>query len=74
MTRIEMYKHLSISVDYHLKIIDYAKIKNNKSLAEKFYTAIISLVGNYYRFNKISFDAKHYFNNRIAKNTEWMFK
>lgn len=58
MTRIETYKHLSLSVDYHLKIIDYAKIKNNKLLAKNFYTGIIRLVENYYLFNRISYNAK----------------
>lgn len=74
MTRIETYKDLQRKVDYHLKIIDYAKIKNNKPLAKHFYTVIISLVGNYYRFNRISYVAKKYFMNRIANNTEWIFK
>ena len=61
MTRIETYKDLQRKVDYHLKIIDYAKIKNNKPLAKHFYTSIISLVHNYYRFKRLTDDAKKLF-------------
>ena len=74
MTLIEMYKNISRTVDYHIKIIEYLKIKNNKSLAKHFYTAIISLINNYYRFTGLKIKAKNYFMNRIAKNTEWLFK
>lgn len=74
MTRIEIYKELSLTVDYHLKIINYLKIKNNILVAKRFYTSIISLVNNYYRFNLLSCYAKDYFMNRIANNTEWIYK
>ena len=74
MTLIEMYKNLSITVDYQLNIIDYLKIKNNKLLAKYFYTVIIGLVNNYYNFTQLTIGAKNYFMNRIAKNTEWLFK
>lgn len=74
MTRIEIYKEMSRTVDFHLKIINFLKIQNNKTVAMQFYTAIINLVNNYYRFNRLTFDAKNYFINRIANNTEWIFK
>ena len=58
MTRIETYKDISRKVDYHLKIIEYAKIKNNKPLAKHFYTVIIGLVNNYYNFTQLTIVAK----------------
>ena len=74
MSLIEMYKNLSRTVDYHLNIIDYLKIKNNKPLAKHFYTVIISLVNNYYHFTQLTVDAKNYFIKRITSNSEWIFK
>ncbi len=74
MTRIELYKEISRTVDYHLKIINYLKIKNNKPVAKHFYTSIVSLVINYERFNRLTSDAKNYFMNRIKNNTEWLCK
>lgn len=72
MTKIEMYKNISLTVDYHIKIIDALKIKNNKSLAKNFYTVIINMVNNYYHFTPLTVYAKNYFINRITSNTEWL--
>ena len=72
MTKIEMYKNISLTVDYHIKIIDALKIKNNKSLAKNFYTVIINMVNNYYHFTSLTVYAKNYFINRITSNTEWL--
>ena len=58
MALIEMYKNLSLIVDYHLKIINYLKIKNSKPLTKHFYTVIIGLVNNYYNFTQLTLDAK----------------
>lgn len=74
MTRFEIYKELSQTVDYHLKIISYLKIKDNKPVAKRFYTSIVSLVINYERFNRLTSYAKNYFMNRIKNNTEWLCK
>ena len=74
MPLIEMYKNLSRTVDYHIKIINALKIKNNKTLAKHFYTVIISLVNNYYHFTRLTVYAKNYFVNRITSNSDWIFK
>ena len=73
MTRFELYKLISRTVEYHIKIINDLKIKNNKSLAKHFYTVIISLVNNYYHFTRLTVDAKNYFINRITSNSDWIF-
>lgn len=65
MAHLVTYKMLSKKVDIVIRIIDDCKRKN-KPLAEFYILEIISKIDQYYRFERITIDARNYFTKRLA--------
>lgn len=72
MTRLESYKMLSKKVNRYVKMINHCAILNEYENAKCYYVRIMHLLEQYYKYEKISFQAKEFFINRIIYNTNLM--
>lgn len=72
MGRLETYKTISKKVNRYIKMIDYCATLHQNLNAEWYYVRIMDILTNYYKYGKISFQAKALFINRIIYNTNWM--
>lgn len=74
MTRLETYKMLLKKVNRYIKMINHCATLHDYENAEWYYVSIMNLLEQYYKYEKISFQAKTLFINRIVYNTKWWFK
>lgn len=71
MTRLDTYKMLSKKVNRYVKMINHSATLNNYENAQWYYVRIMNLLEQYYKYEKISFQAKVFFINRIIYNTNF---
>ena len=74
MTRLETYKMLSKKVNRYVKMINHCATLKEYENAEWYYVRIMNLLEQYYKYEKISFQAKELFINRIIYNTNLMVR
>lgn len=71
VNRIGYYKELSKIINENINLMRFCNRKNNDTVKDYYFNAIIKLIDNYFDNGRISCDAYEYFRRRVC-NGYWL--